>query len=409
MRYISFNEMSKKLLDYRKVISDEKIDEIFEKGSRVRNSHVLMINSTSSGGGVAEILRNLVPLLNSTGPSVGWRTIPGHRDFFRVTKRIHNALQGGDIDLTERKKYVYESVNEEFSQFTHIDHDLVTVHDPQPLPLIEYYKMNQPWIWRCHIDLSDPDEEVWDYLKRFIIPYDHEVYQHEDFALGPGEHTIINPSIDPLSTKNTDIDKETIEKYLQKIGVDTEDSRPLILQVSRFDPWKDPMGVIDVFDKVREEVDAQLLLIGAIVEDDPQAEGIYDEVHDRVKDRDDVILAPNVHDIAVNAAQRAADIVLQKSLREGFGLTVAEAMWKETPVIGSDIGGIPEQIEDGETGYLVDPEDYQQVADKILYILSLSEDERKEMGKKAKARIRKKFLITRQLEDWLDLCCKMLK
>ncbi len=212
--------MAKKLVDYRSILGDEKIDEIFEKGSKIRNSHILMINSTSGGGGVAEILRNMVPLLNDTGPNVGWRTVPAHRDFFRVTKRIHNALQGDGIDLTEKKKNVYESVNEDFSKFTHIDHDLVTIHDPQPLPLIEHYKLNQPWIWRCHIDLSDPNEEVWEYLKRFIIPYDHEVYQHEEFALGPGDHSIIHPSIDPLSTKNTDIDEKTEREYLGKIGVD---------------------------------------------------------------------------------------------------------------------------------------------------------------------------------------------
>ncbi|MFB6216270.1 MAG: glycosyltransferase [Candidatus Aenigmatarchaeota archaeon] len=367
-----------------------------------------MINSTSSGGGVAEILRNLVPLLNDTGPNVGWRTVPGHRDFFRVTKRIHNALQGENIDLTEEKKNVYEGVNEDFSKFTHVDHDLVTVHDPQPLPLIENYKLNQPWVWRCHIDLSDPNEEIWEYLQRFIIPYDHEVYQHEEFALGPGDHSVIYPSIDPLSTKNTEIDEETERKYLEKIGIDPDDSRPLILQVSRFDPWKDPMGVIDVFNKVKEEKDARLLLVGAIVEDDPQAEGIYEEVRDKTKDREDITLAPNIHDIAVNAAQRAADIVLQKSLREGFGLTVAEAMWKKTPVIGSNTGGIPEQVEDGETGHLVDPENHQEVADRVLGLLSLDEDRRKEMGEKAKERIRKDFLITRQVEDWLDLCSKMI-
>lgn len=400
--------MVKRLVDYRGIVDDEKIGEIFEKGSKIRKFHILMVNSTSLGGGVAEILRNLVPLLNDVGPDVGWRTIAGHRDFFRVTKRIHNALQGGDIDLTEEKKRVYEEVNQGFSKFTHIDHDLVTIHDPQPLPLIEHYKLNQPWIWRCHIDLSNPNQEVWEYLKRFIIPYDYEIYQHEKFALGPGDHTIIYPSIDPLSTKNKDIDQETEEEYLKKIGIDPQDSRPLILQVSRFDPWKDPMGVIEVFDKVKEERDVRLLLVGAIVNDDPQAEGIYEEVYDRTKDKGDIIVAPNIHDIAVNAAQRAADVVLQKSLREGFGLTVAEAMWKKTPVIASDIGGIPEQIEDGKTGYLVDPEDHHQVAKKILDLLSLDEDERKDMGEKAKDRIRNNFLITRQVEDWLNLYNKIL-
>ncbi len=401
--------MSKRLIDYRKILSDEKIDELFSKGSEINNSHVVMINSTSTGGGVAEILRSLVPLLNNTGPDVGWRTVPGHPDFFRVTKRIHNALQGDEMDLTEEKKEVYESVNEDFSKYTHITHDLVAVHDPQPLPLIDNYARDQPWIWRCHIDLSEPNEQVWDYLKQFILPYNHEIYQMEEFVRSPGPHSIIHPSIDPLSTKNVEIDEETVNKYLEKIGIDPGDSRPLILQVSRFDPWKDPFGVIEVFDKVREEIDAQLLLVGAFAEDDPQAEGIYEAIINKTSDRDDIVVAPNVHDIAVNAAQRAADVVLQKSLREGFGLTVAEAMWKESPVIGSKVGGIPKQIKDGETGYLVKPKDYTEVKEKILDLLSMSSEDRKEMGEKAKKRVREKFLITRQIENWLDLLIKTLK
>lgn len=401
--------MSKNLIDYREKVGDQTIDEIFQKGSEIRNAHIVMINSTSRGGGVAEILRSLIPLLNDSGPSVGWRTVKGHPDFFRVTKRIHNALQGDDINLTKEKKRVYESVNKEFSRYTHLNHDLVAIHDPQPLPLIQYYEQNQPWVWRCHVDLSDPFPEVWEYLKRFILPYDHEIYQLEKFARNSGSHSIVHPSIDPLSTKNVDIEEKTVKKYLEKIGVDPDDSRPLIVQVSRFDPWKDPMGVIDVFERVKNETDARLLLVGAFAEDDPQAEGIYEGVLHKTKDKDDIITAPNIHDIAVNAVQRAADVVLQKSIREGFGLTVTEAMWKKTPVIGSKVGGIPEQIVDGETGYLVDPKDHEKIADRVLDILSLDKDEREEMGKKARDRVKEKFLITRQIKDWLDITRELLQ
>lgn len=383
------------------------MDRIFSKASEVRKSHVVMINSTSQGGGVAEILRGLVPLLNDAGPKVGWRTLAGHPDFYRVTKRIHNSLQGDDISLTESKKEVYESVNEEFARYTHLGHDLVIIHDPQPLPLIEYYRREQPWVWRCHIDLSDPNSELWEYLKRFVIPYDYEVYQMEEFARTSGGHKIIRPSIDPLSTKNVDLEENVIKKYLKKVGVDLDDPRPLITQVSRFDPWKDPLGVVRVFDKVKEEMDARLLLVGAFAEDDPQAEGIYESVLHEVKDREDVIVKANLHDVAVNAVQRASDVILQKSIREGFGLTVTEAMWKGTPVVGGKVGGIPEQIEDGETGFLVDPQDYEEVAERVLEILS-DESLKEEMGRKGRERVKNKFLITRQIEEWLDVFIELL-
>lgn len=401
--------MNKRLINYREIVGDEKIDTIFRKGAEVRDAHIVMINSTFQGGGVAEILRALIPLLNDAGPGVGWRVVHGSPDFFRVTKRIHNALQGEEMNLTEKKKKVYRKANEEFSKYTHLDHDLVVIHDPQPLPLIEYYGRKQPWIWRCHIDLSEPNEEVWNYLKRFVLPYDHEVYQMEKFSRKGSTHSIIHPSIDPLSTKNVELDEKTKNKYLKKIGVNPKDSRPLILQVSRFDPWKDPFGVIKVFDLVKEEIDAQLLLMGAFASDDPEAEGIYEGILHETEDRDDIILAPNAHDIAVNAAQRGADVVLQKSLREGFGLTVAEAMWKGTPTIGSNVGGIPAQIEDGETGYLVNPKNHEEVAKKILDVLTSDSEKIEEMGHKAREKVRKNFLITRQIEKWLDLCGEILQ
>ncbi|MFP4005498.1 MAG: glycosyltransferase [Candidatus Hadarchaeia archaeon] len=395
------------MVKYRSVVGDEAVDRIYGKGARVRNVHAVMVNSTAQGGGVAEILRSLLPLINNAGPMVGWRTLKGHPDFYRVTKRIHNALQGEDIDLTREKKRVFEKVNEDFAKYTHFNHDLVVIHDPQPLPLIENYRREQPWVWRCHIDLSDPDEELWEYLKNFIIPYDYEVYQLEDFVWKSGSFKIIYPAIDPLSTKNEEIGRKLIDEYMEKIGIDPDDPRPLIVQVSRFDPWKDPLGVIEVFDKVKEEMDARLLLVGAFADDDPEAEGIYEKVLRETEGRDDITVAPNLHDIAVNAIQREADVVLQKSLREGFGLTVTEAMWKETPVVGGNVGGIPKQIVDGETGYLVDPSDYEEVAEKVLDLLS-SPQLREEMGRKGREKVREEFLITRQVEDWLDVFAELV-
>jgi len=391
-----------RLIDYRDFVGDEVINRIFGKVSDIRNKHIVMVNSTSRGGGVAEILRNLVPLMNNTGIRMGWRTLHGHPDFYRVTKRIHNALQGDELELTKKKKKVYEGVNESFSKYTHFDHDLVVIHDPQPLPLIENYRRIQPWIWRCHIDLSHPNREVWNYLKDFVIPFDYEIYQLEEFARTAGDYKIIHPSIDPLSTKNVEIDRTTLKRYMKKIGIDPDDERPLITQVSRFDPWKDPLGVVEVFDKIKEEMDARLLLVGAFAEDDPQAEGIYEKTIQKVQNREDVTVAANVQDIMVNAIQRCSDVILQKSLREGFGLTVTEAMWKGTPVVAGDVGGIPKQVVDGKTGYLVNPSDYDEVSKKTLKILA-DEERRRKMGERARERVREKFLITRQLEDWLDV------
>lgn len=392
----------KKLVDYREFVGESKVSEIYRKATQLSDLHILNINSTYYGGGVAEIMRNMTLLLNEIGIDVGWRAMIGNPDFFRVTKKFHNALQGDDINLTDMKKNVYEETSQDFASFTHVDHDLVVVHDPQPLPLIECYRRTQPWIWRCHIDLSDPNEEVWDYLKTYALAYDRYVYQMDEFAAKgfSDEYEIIRPSIDPVTTKNTDIGEATIDKYLGQAGIDRD--RPIISQVSRFDKWKDPSGVIEVFKKVKEEMDCQLVLCGSMATDDPEGQEVYDRVRKEVNGRDDIHVIVDAHDIMVNAIQRASDVVLQKSFKEGFALTVSEALWKETPVVGSDIGGIPTQIVDGENGYLVDPDDYDQVAKKVMDILS-DEQMKEEMGKRGRERVRNKFLITRHIEDWLDV------
>lgn len=394
--------MKKRLVDYREFVDESKIAEIYRKGSKLSKYHILHINTTYYGGGVAEILRNLTVLLNEIGVDVGWRPMIGSYDYFGVTKEFHNALQGDEMDLTEVKKNIYEDRSEEFASITHIDHDLVVIHDPQPLPLIKFYSKHQPWIWRCHIDLSNPNEEVWDYLKSFALAYDQSVYQMDEFAARgfSSDYEIIQPSIDPRSMKNSDIDEDQIEDSLQRVGIDP--SRPIISQVSRFDKWKDPVGVLEVYKRIREEMDCQLVLVGSMATDDPEGQKVFEEVRREANGMEDVTLAVDAHDVLVNAVQRKSDVVIQKSLKEGFGLTVSEALWKETPVVGSDIGGIPSQIIDGENGYLVDPKDFDEVAKRVMDVLS-DENLQDEMGRNGRERVRKKFLITRHLEDWLDL------
>lgn len=394
--------MQKRLVNYREFVDESKISEIYRKGSKLSKYHLLHINSTYYGGGVAEILRNITLLLNEVGIDVGWRAMIGTPDYFRVTKKFHNALQGDEINLTDMKKRVFERASEEFASFTHVDHDLVIVHDPQPLPLITYYRKHQPWLWRCHVDLSSPNEEVWDYLKSFALAYDQNIFQMDEFAAKgfSSDYGIIRPSIDPLSTKNVDIGEDTVHKYLNKAGLDP--SRPIISQISRFDKWKDPSGVLEVYERVREEMDCQLALIGSMATDDPEGQAVYDRIRRKASALDDVTLIVDAHDIMVNAIQRASDVVLQKSLSEGFGLTVSEALWKESPVVGSNIGGIPSQIVDGDTGYLVDPRNYDKVAKRVMDILS-SETLRERMGREGRERVRKKFLVTRHIDDWLDL------
>jgi trehalose synthase len=399
--------MLRKLTDYRPIVGDAKIAEIYRKGRVLCKKHIVNLSSISYGGGVAEVLRNVVPLMNDIGILVGWRTIVGSPDFFRVTKKFHNALHGDSIALTQKKINVYEETNEIFSKLTHLDHDLVIVHDPQPLPLIKFYRKRQPWIWRCHIDLSRPNRKLWDYLKSFVLRYDLVVYQMEEFAAKgvPGDYRVIKPSIDPLSMKNMPLSRATIKKYLQKAGV--SDKKPLITQVSRFDKWKDQIGVLRVFDKIREEMDCQLLLIGDIALDDPEGQTMYEQLLSKVKGRRDVRVIVGAHDVMVNAVQRASDVALQKSIREGFGLSVTEAMWKETPVVASNIGGIPAQVIDGENGYLVDPHDYGDVAKKVMDILC-DRNLREKMGARAKEHVRENFLNTRHIEDWIDTWIELL-
>ncbi len=393
------------LEDYRGIIGDEAMAGIYRKSRKVAGTHLLEVNSTYTGGGVAEMLASLIRLLNCAGVDTDWAILHGSPDFFEITKRFHNALQGDKINLTEIKKDLYLEANEEFYSYSHIRHDAIVVHDVQPLPIIKFARKREPWIWRCHVDLTDPNRELWEYLKQFILRYDMMVVSSEEYIKKdlPVDQRVLAPAIDPLSSKNRELPDETVAKTLEKFGI--PDDKPIITQVSRFDPWKDPEGALQVFGLVKKSIDCRLVLCGSMAADDPQGIEVYDRVRQMASkwiESGEVILLTTENNVLVNALQRVSEVVLQKSTREGFGLTVAEALWKGTPVVASNVGGIPLQLKDGVSGFLVDPMDYQGCADRVQELLC-DPDMAAEMGRRGQEHIRQKFLITRLLGDWLDI------
>ncbi len=383
--------------DYRDLIGDESVERIKEKAKPLKGLHVAHINSTFYGGGVAEMLSPLTLLMNSLGIEAEWRVIQGSPDFFSITKKMHNALQGGEIRLTELKKDIYQRVLFENSIRNTLNHHYVIVHDPQPLGLIDFYEKEQPWIWRCHIDLSDPHKELFDHLKGYIQQYDAAILTLEEYRQDLDiPQFFYMPAIDPFCVKNKKLSEEEMQERLDHHNIPT--NRPLVVQVSRFDKWKDPEGVIEAFNIARKEVDCNLVLLGNIATDDPEGEEIYKNL---LKHQDDHIIILSHQDTAlVNALQTKAAVVLQKSLKEGFGLTVAEAMWKGTPVIGGKVGGIVHQIEDGVNGFLVST--VEEAAKRIVQLVK-DEDLRQEFGSKGRETVKAKFLIIRYLEQYLDL------
>ncbi len=393
------------LEDHRAIVGDDIIREIYRKAASLKGKRIVHINSTYQSGGVAEMILSLVPLMNDVGIETHWKILNGHTDFFTVTKNLHNALQGQPLQISEAEKDLYVRTNRDFSTLLEIDHDLVIIHDPQPLPLIQFCAKKQPWIWRCHVDLSKPDEALWEFLKDFVLQYDRMVVSHEDYCRAnmAMEQKIVRPAIDPLSDKNRELTDGEIAGLLAKYGVPTD--RPLITQISRFDKWKDPEGVLEVFKIVRERTDCRLVLCGSMAPDDPEGWTIYRRVEEKAKDlieQGDVILITAEDHLLVNALQRVSVVILQKSLCEGFGLTVTEALWKGRPVIASRVGGIPLQIEDGETGFLVDPTDIEGCARRVLQVIE-SPDLAERLGTAGKEHVRRNFLITRLLADYLDM------
>ncbi len=383
--------------DYEPLIGGPAMERILAKARKLSDLQVVNVSSTHYGGGVAEILSSLTLLMNAAGIQTDWRVLQGRPDFFSITKKIHNALQGDDINLSDLKRSIYEEVVFENASRMHFDHDLMVVHDPQPLPIIGHFRKKAPWVWRCHVDLSRPHAEVWSYLKTFVERYDAVVLSLPEYAQKlDAPQRFIMPAINPFSTTNRELTEAEISDRLDHYGIPTD--LPLVVQISRFDKWKDPRGVIDAFRIARREVDATLVLIGNIATDDPEGQEIFESL---VKAREQRIIILSVQDSAfVNALQRRAAVVLQKSLREGFGLTVTEAMWKGAAVIGGRAGGICHQIEDGRNGILVSSVD--EAAAGIVAVLK-DADLRRRLGQAAHETVRERFLMSRLMEDWLDL------
>jgi trehalose synthase len=384
--------------DYEPFIGLEIVDRILQKAKAFQAFRIVNFNSTFYGGGVAELLSGMTLLMNSVGIKAEWRVIQGRPDFFNITKKMHNALQGADINLSEIKTSIFEEVNFENAVRNRIDHDMVFVHDPQPLALIDHFSKKCPWLWRCHIELSNPHGPTWEYLAGFIKKYDAVILSRREYQQNlPMPQLIFMPAIDPFSIKNRELTEAEMNDRLEQYRIPLD--LPLVVQVSRFDRWKDPQGVVEAFKLAQKEVDATLVLLGNFATDDPEGAQVYEHLASVREER--MLVLPNGDDTAlVNTLQRRAAVVLQKSLREGFGLTVAEAMWKGTPVIGGNVGGIRSQIEDGVNGFLV-----SSVEDAAHRIVQLVKDGklREQMGRKARETVAGRFLLTRYLEQYLDL------
>ncbi len=398
---------AKRLSDYRPIVGDEVVEEIRELAQPLQGARVVHINATAYGGGVAEILATLVPLMRDVGLDAEWQVIQGGDDFFSVTKASHNGLQGMELPLTEEMKAIWRRYSEANAAQFEGEYDFVIVHDPQPAGLLVFHGRTggRHWIWRCHIDTSSPNPEYWDFYAPFINAYDALVFTQEQYV-GPGISTrhlaFIAPTIDPLSPKNVSIPPEQAELVVARFGVDP--TRPLITQVSRFDPWKDPLGVIDAYRIVKQEMpEVQLALVGSMASDDPEGWDYLDRTARHAGEDFDIHILHNfqsVNAFEVGCFQTASDVIIQKSTREGFGLVVTEALWKAKPVIGSNVGGIPLQVLDGQTGYLV--HGVEDCARRTLELLC-NPDLRQRLGQAGREHVRRNFLSTRHLRDYLRL------
>ena len=399
----------RRLDEYREAAGEEAVDRLQALARELSGARMLHVNSTAFGGGVAELLFTQVALLNDLGIDTAWQVIGGTDDFFTITKFAHNGLQGAEVPWTADMEKIYFERCQANAEELAEGYDFVLIHDPQPagiLPILEERgKRKGTWAWRCHIDLSEPFGPVWDFFAGQVTGYDGAVFTVEDFVqpglTGPTVF-IIPPSIDPLSLKNEWIDAETVYGVLHRYGVDR--SRPLVTQVSRFDPWKDPVGVIEAYRLAKEDFpELQLVLVGSMAHDDPEG-WHYLEVTEAHRDGDpDIFLLSNLQEVGnleVNAFQRASAIVLQKSIREGFGLVVSEALWKETPVIAGNVGGIRLQIENGVSGYLVDSP--EECAERMVRLLR-DASECSRLGKAGRETVRERFLSLREIEDYLRM------
>ncbi|MFB3775998.1 MAG: glycosyltransferase [Bryobacteraceae bacterium] len=393
--------MSHRISDYEPVVGRQTLEELYVLADRVKGRGMQHINSTPVGGGVAEILTRLLPLLQDVGVAARWDVIKGDQAFYEVTKAFHNALHGQQGLVTAEMLDVFRANTQSNLRQMALGDDVVFVHDPQPAGLVEARSPASRWVWRCHIDVSTPDPLVWGFLKPLVERYDAAVFSMPDFA----QHVaipqyMVAPSIDPLSDKNRELEDAFIAKVLAKHGIDP--GRPVVTQISRFDRLKDPLGVIAAYRMVRRRSDCQLVLAGGGADDDPEGELVLQEVRQQAEGDSDihVLLLPPFSDLEINALVRGSTIILQKSIKEGFGLTVTEALWKRKPVIGGAVGGIRLQLIDGVTGFLVhSPEG---AANCILRLLR-DPEQRRVLGENGHEHVKQNFLITRHLKDYLLL------
>ena len=382
---------------YEDLVGSDVVERIARKARRLHDLRVVNISSTFYGGGVAEILSSLTLVQRSLGIHADWRLIQGSPDFFSVTKKLHNALQGGDINLSEQKKEIYEGIIFQNALRMDVEADVVVVHDPQPLPLVAHFRHTCPWVWRCHIDLSRPDADAWAYLREFVEDYDAMVVSLPEYRQEVEvPQLFFMPAIDPFSLKNRALSDSEIDDRLQHYGI--PDDLPIVAQISRFDRWKDPEGVIEAFRIARKEIDATLVLLGNVATDDPEGQEVFESLLGCKEER--ILILTATDTALVNALQRRAAVVLQKSLREGFGLTVTEAMWKGAAVIGGNCGGIRHQIEDGQNGFLVST--VEEAARRIVQLVK-DADLRRRIGEAASETVRSRFLMSRLAEQYLDL------
>jgi len=391
-----------RLEDYRAVVGSDVLEELQLLAEPLTGKRVVNINSTAVGGGVAEILNGMIPLLKGLGMDARWEVLKGGEAFYIVTKKIHNALHGDPVRFEPADFRVYEETVEGNAALLALDSDIVYIHDPQPAPLVQKRAAwKNRWIWRCHIDLTQRDQILWDYLRPIIESFDAAVFSTPAFAQNlPIPQVLIAPSIDPLSDKNRPLEDREIKTIIERLGVPLD--KPLVTQVSRFDRLKDPVGVIEAFQWARKECPARLLIVGGAADDDPEGIQVLAEVREKAKGNPDIIvlnLPPTSH-IEINALQRASAVVVQKSLREGFGLTVSEALWKGRPVIGGAVGGIPQQVLHEHTGLLVD-----SVAEAARAMTRLLKEPlwAKKLGENGRQHVRQNFLVTRHLRDYLML------
>lgn len=401
---------AKSLEEYRRHVGDDVIAEIEELARPLRGARVLHLNATAYGGGVAELLNSIIPLLQDLGIAAEWQVIDAHAEFFNVTKSMHNAMQGMYIPWSNAMADTWREVNQANAEAITERYDYVYIHDPQPAGLLHYVRLRDAgglgakWIWRCHLDTTEALPEVWDFLRGYVELYDAAVFTMEGYVKSRLEPqlAIIPPAIDPTSTKNTPLPKAVVREVLQRYEIDPD--RPIIAQISRFDPWKDPLGVIDTYRILKEHrPNLQLLMVASMADDDPEAWSFYERIVRKAGEDYDIHVLTNLNGVGnleVNTFQSAADVVMQKSLREGFGLVISEALWKGKAFVGSSAGGIPMQLDGGRVGRVADTT--QEFADAIGDLLD-DPPARKALGKAAKEHVRRNYLTTRLLADHLRL------